>query len=452
MSQRRVWSGLWACVLAMGVAGIAWAEEETSDIEILDPVEAAAKANEVNQIHCGDAYSADIKLAAYSTGEVAETWSQVDDSYNLSKAPYLLFWRGVLAQCINRPDAAMKDLQDFVDLQEEKGGFEDLVRQARVRLKRLGKRRKLGEGAAANYLHTPHLLELGISYRGGGELHFQTCTDNPSNDALNGGCWGAQVKYMSAGGAVPLGIEASALIYPLRWLGVGARYRLGVSVLESVLDEGGTETSAPWVLLLGPELRLQRTKSSGSRGQRFQLQLGLNVRHGELTTWAGNQTAEDPKVLYSAGTYGMTMPGLGGRFEISLEVGPTTAFRLGASGGYNWGGSASNLVTTAPADSLVPEAYLPTAVEFTSATAGMHVGVLMARDPGKMAVIPTFHFDWEESNIRYPDPKDSSQDWSVTTEGESAGSSDSRTVFSTRRDEFIIGIEIGLRFGIGDRS
>jgi len=455
----------------MGIAGVAVAEDEIpQNIEVLDPVDAAAQANEVNQVYCGDAYSADVSTAAISTKRVAETWSAVDDSYRVHQEPYLLFWRGVLAQCINRPDAAMSDLQEFVKWQEEDGGFADLVRQAKVRLKRLGKRRKMGEGAAANYLHTPHLLELGISYRGSGEIHVQTCTDIPGNNALNGGCWGAQPKYMSAGGAVPAGIEASAMVYPIKWLGVGARYHLGVRVLESVLDAGGSEVSVPWMLLLGPELRLQRSKSSGSRGQRFQLQLGLHVRHGELTTWAGNQTAADPKVLFSAGTYGMTLPGLGGRFELSLEIGPTTAFRLGASGGINMGGTDPTLKMTAPADeltevgvegvprgeagSLYTKDYLPIAVAASSATAGVHVGLLVARDPGKMAVVPTFHFTWEESNIGYPDFKDdSSMDWSTDPTIEvSPGDPRSRTVFSTRRDEFIIGFELGLRFGVGDRS
>jgi hypothetical protein len=70
--------------------------------------------------------------------EVTEVWQDVIASYEQTGATFLLYWRGVLGQCLGQAERAAKDLELFVALEEKEDTFATQVRDARTRLRRMG--------------------------------------------------------------------------------------------------------------------------------------------------------------------------------------------------------------------------------------------------------------------------------------------------------------------------
>lgn len=65
--------------------------------------------------------------------EVGAVWTEVAHSFEEHRAPYLLYWRGVLAQCLAQDARALSDLLDFIRLAEADAGQSSLVQDARRR-------------------------------------------------------------------------------------------------------------------------------------------------------------------------------------------------------------------------------------------------------------------------------------------------------------------------------
>jgi hypothetical protein len=104
--------------------------DETADL--------AARAWEVHQARCAEVAAGSDSSAAASMVEVTEVWREVISSYERSGASFLLYWRGVLAECLGQPERAAEDLQLFVSLEEFEDAFASQVRDARTRLRRMG--------------------------------------------------------------------------------------------------------------------------------------------------------------------------------------------------------------------------------------------------------------------------------------------------------------------------
>ena len=100
--------------------------------------EAALKAFSVVNEHCADVGVADVTQHATSVSKVAPAWASVSEAYEAEGEAFLLYWRGVLAQCLDYQDKARADLEAFVARFSEKPEEADQVRDARVRLRRLG--------------------------------------------------------------------------------------------------------------------------------------------------------------------------------------------------------------------------------------------------------------------------------------------------------------------------
>jgi len=99
----------------------------------------AVLANDVNHEYCAEIYLQDVALAARGYQKVAEAWETVDLGYRDSGDSSLLYWRGVLAQCLGQQELAGEDLGNFVRWTE---GVDDaelaaMVSDAEARMKRL---------------------------------------------------------------------------------------------------------------------------------------------------------------------------------------------------------------------------------------------------------------------------------------------------------------------------
>lgn len=76
--------------------------------------EIAQKADQVQSEYCPKLEANRISLAAEAMAAVSTTWAELDRVYNERGTSYLLYWRGVLAQCLNQDDHARDDLRAFV--------------------------------------------------------------------------------------------------------------------------------------------------------------------------------------------------------------------------------------------------------------------------------------------------------------------------------------------------
>ena len=100
--------------------------------------EIAARAWDVHQARCAEVAAGPDASAADSMVEVTEVWREVISVYERTGFSYLLYWRGVLAECLGQPERAATDLQLFVALEEFEEAFVPQVRDARTRLRRAG--------------------------------------------------------------------------------------------------------------------------------------------------------------------------------------------------------------------------------------------------------------------------------------------------------------------------
>ncbi len=94
----------------------------------------AADAYEVRERYCAAVGADDVQAAAESLARVSETWAQVSEALAESKKLYLLYWRGMLAQCLGQNEKAQADLTEFTAFAKDRGEYLDLLRDARRRL------------------------------------------------------------------------------------------------------------------------------------------------------------------------------------------------------------------------------------------------------------------------------------------------------------------------------
>jgi hypothetical protein len=101
---------------------------------LASPEEVAEWAEEVHARYCGDAASDRATRAAEALARISPLLARVSRSYDESGALFLLYWRGLLYECVEQEERARADLEDFVQQAAEQPVYADLVRQARRRL------------------------------------------------------------------------------------------------------------------------------------------------------------------------------------------------------------------------------------------------------------------------------------------------------------------------------
>lgn len=139
----------WAATTVVAVtlvsgSGAAEAQELTAD-------DLAVRAAEVHTEHCAAIHSTNPRSAEVGYAAVHEVWGELDESLRASEVPqpYLLYWRGLLAACLDKDEQAASDLEGFVNAAEfltaaapqREGQLQSMVGDSKRRLKRLTRAR-----------------------------------------------------------------------------------------------------------------------------------------------------------------------------------------------------------------------------------------------------------------------------------------------------------------------
>ena len=429
-----------------------------STVHAGDPaVEAALEADDVNQDHCADLYDTKVERAASSTMAVAAAWQRVDEVYRETEASYLLFWRGVLAQCLGRDEAALADLTEFVGAQSESTMFASLVRQAKTRLRRLGDRSQLGQGASASFLRLGPALEASASWAGGVGFHELICTDpSPVGDALNVTCLGQDRERAEYGlVAVPASLQASIDGFPARAFGLGARLLLSLPA-----PSGLATPRAPGLTLqvqVGPQLRILDTVATGRRSGWFRAEVRFAASLTRMDPMVGQaKYYVDNGGFLDAGTWELKHVGVAARLGGALEISQKAA--LFFSGRFSWyapmqGSAARRVVEAQPVEltrsvgGTVTEQVeiVPELERTTQLAAGGRVGLLFPAET--VAVGPFVGIDIVQASMSFPN--DSADCWVYGGQGTCiTNDEDARKVYSSRRTGFFVTVGIESRFGI----
>jgi len=97
--------------------------------------EVALEAQRVHSEYCGSLQGADRALAGESFAVVGPAWSKVSEAYRETKVIYLLYWSGLLSECLGRKDDAVSDLKAFL-ADEGSRPLVSMVADAQWRLRR----------------------------------------------------------------------------------------------------------------------------------------------------------------------------------------------------------------------------------------------------------------------------------------------------------------------------
>ena len=100
--------------------------------------DAAMAAWDAHQQHCAATVGQDVAMTAGSMELVLPVWQEVDRVYRSTGEGYLLYWRAVLALCVQQGDLAGQDLQDFLCAEGANPMFTELAADAEARLRRMG--------------------------------------------------------------------------------------------------------------------------------------------------------------------------------------------------------------------------------------------------------------------------------------------------------------------------
>ena len=114
-------------------------EDAEAERALAQAAEVAIEALAIHDEHCARMAGDDRLEKTDALVAVAPVWKKVTESYQNTGASYLLYWSGVLALCLGQGDNASDDLIAFLAQEGENSEFIGLLRDARRRLRLLGR-------------------------------------------------------------------------------------------------------------------------------------------------------------------------------------------------------------------------------------------------------------------------------------------------------------------------
>ncbi len=255
--------------------------------------DAALRATEIRDQHCADTAQDRASGVTGALAAVVPVLDEVSRVYDETAAAFLLYWRGVLFECMGREDRAIDDLQRFADGDENQAQLPQLVQDAERRLRRLGVGRSVG-GDAPSFAAPRVTIAAGGNYElladaspyhyGGGGLQGSVGLVGPLRllafVRLSVGPPHGGVDAPERSGLVPWGVGLAARIGDDAALRVG-----GVATFALDGDEvggygllAGASALFGGAFQLGPiPLELQPEVRAGFLGARFHLTGGVSV-------------------------------------------------------------------------------------------------------------------------------------------------------------------------------
>jgi hypothetical protein len=194
---------------------------------------------------------------------VAPVWKQVTDSYQSTGASYLLYWSGVLGLCLGQRDNAGDDLRAFLAQEGENPEFTGLTRDARRRLRRLGKGKVGGLAGGKTPMKARRAARAGSEKASGSATSTRRARRARWGPLFMVGAGLGVQGLLTAGGNeneqfgyLALGLDVSLRIAgPLRFE-VGLYPGISGPARNYVGDDNG-KRSLLWLLGIGPVLQFE---------------------------------------------------------------------------------------------------------------------------------------------------------------------------------------------------
>lgn len=123
------------CAL-LTVPGIAVAQD--SDEVELSADDAAFEAGEVHDRHCATVAADTASKAADALSQVSDTWAMLNATFERTHEPHLVYWRGLVAQCLDQEAQAIEDLRWFLAAAGDLRELSFMAADARRRLSQMG--------------------------------------------------------------------------------------------------------------------------------------------------------------------------------------------------------------------------------------------------------------------------------------------------------------------------
>lgn len=451
--------------------------------------DAALEAAEVAGEHCANLSSRRPEEIVRANKVVADTLEKLQGAIDASQEPTLLYWRGILVQCLDRPETAIVDYEAFI---ASKGGdamYASMVREAKARLNRL-KGRKRGEGPAADHLRRAARIEgtlrLGVTLGPA----WMGCTDDATlvhNVACVGGLnpswrlgWSprpdGEVRADLYFGGGPARIGASAV--PGR-LDVGLGLRGDLTIQPKVEALHPAALGAPFGTLgAGFRLRLVQSQSAGVRAGALRLGVDVISDMSPVIPWAGAPKYSTVDLL-DPGTW--TMRGLGGNVRVagaleasrdwiielsgslSVSVSPQGWIVQSREGAPRWVHHDAR-ATPAPQGEGCPEEgqgaglYCEAVERMGALSGGLHIrghgswSLLRPLPGGAAAMGLQLDVGYERRTLGITD--DAGARWCVPDEGSAAdcaNDADRRRVYSTEWNDLVATLSWVLRLSAAPR-
>lgn len=290
--------------------------------------DAAVAAQEVSDEQCAQAWSGKAVQKSSALVQVSTVLGQVSEAYDSTGASYLLYWRGVIFQCLGQYEAALDDLEAFVDDEGESAAYADQVRQAKLHLQRAG--RKLGEvgaGAAASWIRAEDAFELRVGYGAGASVRARACTDEAPGAIHASNCTPsaspAEVVGVTAA-PVDLAVRAAGFFVPAFGLGGGVelRYALDHVLTDSAGRDLSLDLAAPSPSMLGTVGPVLRLMSPNGRAAALRLRPQFAVGLDVFEPRAGHYNYEDDPTTgqLQGGTWLAARLGLQVAVDAQVEV------------------------------------------------------------------------------------------------------------------------------------
>lgn len=236
-------------VVLMMLAAAPAAAQEASEGPV-DVNAAALVASSVHEEHCADTRGNDTSVFGAALAATSAAFVEIDKAYAATQDPSLLYWRGLLALCINREDAGAADLTSFLEGVGDDKAYTGQIKDAQRRLRRvqLSQRSSGAPAAIPNAGGVAATLGLGI---GAGTLGGLTAWSSSELEHLQSQLANGELRTEAIDQALIDGptyeTRANALIGATAGVGAGALIAGVITALTADRDGSTASWSAPSV-------------------------------------------------------------------------------------------------------------------------------------------------------------------------------------------------------------
>lgn len=137
--------------------------EEAAEPALKSPAEVALAASTARDLYCSDVAGLDAAVQSRALGTVNEVWTEVIEVHTRTKESFLLYWRGVLAQCLDQEFRAAQDLNAFLAAHSGDASLSPMVMDAQRRMRLLHNQTSAAaQTAAARAIRKKAAFGLGI--------------------------------------------------------------------------------------------------------------------------------------------------------------------------------------------------------------------------------------------------------------------------------------------------